>query len=283
MIALHEIVRQYPAELQTPEFYDPMVKEYIHHHMLRYLFANKYSEKIVFTGGTALRYFYDLKRFSENIDLDCFDFLRSQFSQMTDNLLKEIRALGFDVFIEDKERYGNLKAYRRVFVFPELKFQMGLSQQREAKFFIKVEAESQHYDYLPDIKTINDFGITFPLRIMPLGILFSSKIAAAISRKKDRDFYDVAHLINFAKPDFGYLDKKCQIDTPKRLKEALLEAASGRKLNTRKIFDCEHMLFRKEDLEKIRSFIDYIEHFDFSRFKGVKITSHDGKFKPPDL
>ena len=67
MISLHEIVRQYPMELQKPEFYDPMVKEYLHHHMLKYLFANKYSHKIIFIGGTALRYFYDLKRFSEDI------------------------------------------------------------------------------------------------------------------------------------------------------------------------------------------------------------------------
>jgi predicted nucleotidyltransferase component of viral defense system len=266
MIALHEIVRQYPAELQKPEFYDPMVKEYLHHHMLKYLFANKYSDKIVFIGGTALRYFYDLKRFSEDIDLDCFDLSRSQFTLLTDNLLREIQALGFDALIEDKNRYENLKAFRRVFVFPELKFQMGLSQQREAKFFIKIEAEAQHNEYLPDIKTINAFGVTSPVRTMPLAILFSSKISAAISRKKDRDFYDVAHLINFAVPDFGYLEKKCHIDTPERLKEALLEAASERKLKTRKIFDCGHMLFRKEDLEMIRSFTDYMERFDFNRF-----------------
>lgn len=266
MIALHEIIRQYPTEFQKPEFYDPMVKEYLHHHMLKLLFTNKFSDKIVFIGGTALRYFYDLKRFSEDLDLDCFDFSRSQFTLMTDNLLKEIQALGIDVIIEDKEKYENLKAFRRVFVFPELKYQMGLSQQREAKFFIKVEAEPQHYDYLPDIKTINAFGVTTPVRIMPLGILFSSKISAAINRKKDRDFYDVAHLINFAVPDFGYLGQKCHIDTPERLKEALLGAASERKLNTRKVYDCEHMLFRKEDLGLIRSFTDYIEHFDFKKF-----------------
>ena len=29
MIALHEIIRQYPTEFQKPEFYDPMVKEYL--------------------------------------------------------------------------------------------------------------------------------------------------------------------------------------------------------------------------------------------------------------
>ena len=121
MIALHEIVRQYPLELQKPEFYDPMVKEYLHHSMLKYLFANKYSEKIVFIGGTALRYFYDLKRFSEDIDLDIFGLSGSEFNLMTDNLLKELQALGLDVIIEDKERYDKLKAFRRVFVFPGAK------------------------------------------------------------------------------------------------------------------------------------------------------------------
>lgn len=101
---------------------------------------------------------------------------------------------------------------------------------------------------------------------MPLDLLFSSKIADAISRKKDRDFYDVAHLINFAKPDFNYLGKKCGIDSPEKLKKELLLASVERRLNTRKIYDCEHMLFSKSDLQMIRTFTDYIEHIDFSRF-----------------
>lgn len=267
MIALHEIVRQYPEELRKPEFYDPMVKEYLHHHMLKTLFSDKLANKIVFIGGTALRYFYDLKRFSEDIDLDCFDLSRNDFHEMTDRLLREIEALGFDVELEDKERFEKLKAFRRVFVFPELKYKMGLSQQREAKFFIKVEAEPQNFDYKPDIKTINHFGLTFPVRTMPLNILFSSKIAAAINRKKDRDFYDVAFLINFAGPDFSFLLKKCGIGSPDQLKIALLNAAGDKKLRTRKVFDCEHMLFRKSDVEMIRSFADYIEHLDFDRLK----------------
>jgi hypothetical protein len=49
------------------------------------------------------------------------------------------------------------------------------------------------------------------------------------------------------------------------LKDALLTAASERKLKTRNVFDCEHMLFRKQDIGVIRSFTDYIEHFDFNR------------------
>jgi len=266
MIALHEIVRQYPKDLQKPEFYDPMVKEYIHHHMLKVIFSDKNAYRISFLGGTALRYFYDLKRFSEDLDLDCFDLSRPQFLAMTDHLQKEIQALGFDVVIEDKKRYEELKAFRRVFVFPELKYIMGMSQQKEAKFLIKIEAELQHFDYQPEIKTINGFGVTSPVRTMPLGILFSSKIAAALSRKKDRDFYDVAYLINFASPDFAFLSIKCGISTPGQLKAALLKTSEERKLKTRRVYDCEHMLFNKQDIMMIRSFSDYIEHFDFSKF-----------------
>ena len=114
MIALHEIVRQYPEELRKPEFYDPMVKEYLHHHMLKTLFSDKLANRIAFLGGTALRYFYDLKRFSEDIDLDCFDLSRTDFMDITDRLLRELKALGFDVIVEDKKRFEEFKAFRRV-------------------------------------------------------------------------------------------------------------------------------------------------------------------------
>ena len=267
MIALNEIVRQYPKELQKPEFFDPMVKEYIHHHMLKTLFSDKLANRIAFIGGTALRYFYDLKRFSEDINLDCFDLSKADFIKMTDHLLNEIKAIGFDVEIEDKDRFERLKAFRRVYAFPELKYKMGLSQQRDAKFFIKVEAESQNFDYKPEIKTINNFGVTSPVRTMPLNILFASKIAACLNRKKDRDLYDVVYLINFANPNFGFLAKKCGIATPDQLKLALLTVATERKLKTRKVFDCEHMLFRKGDTAMIQSFPEYIENFDFDRVK----------------
>jgi predicted nucleotidyltransferase component of viral defense system len=267
MIALHEIVRQYPKELQHPEFYDQMVKEYFHHYMLQSLFSGKFGGKINFLGGTALRYFYNLKRFSEDLDFDCFNLARSEFLEMTTKVEKDLQASGYDVNIEDKTKYDDLKAFRRVFVFPQLKYNLGISQQKEAKFFIKIEAEPHNVPYQSDIKTLIGFGITIPVKTVPLTILFSSKIAAAISRKKDRDFYDVVNLINFAAPDFGYLNDKCRIATPSQLQKALLNAAEERKLDARSIFDCEHMLFDKTDLFKIRKFSEYIEAFDFSRFE----------------
>lgn len=266
MIALHEIVRQYPEELQRPEFYDLMVKEYLHHHMLQSLYSGKFAGNIAFLGGTALRYFYDIKRFSEDLDFDCFNLTLDQFLEMTAKVEKDLQAAGYDVNIEDKMKHQDLKAFRRVFVFPELKYRLGISQQKESKFFIKIEAEPQNYNYNPDIKTLIGFGITTPVKTVPLKILFSTKIAAAIKRKKDRDFFDVVNLVNFSTPDFGYLENKCQISTSVKLKESLLNAAEERKLASRKIYDCEHMLFSKNDIYKIRTFTEYIKAYDFRRF-----------------
>lgn len=60
----------------------------------------------------------------------------------------------------------------------------------------------------------------------------------------------------FCKTQFFYLGKKCGIDAPEKRKKELLLASVERKLHTRKIYDCQHMLFSKSDLQMIRSFTD---------------------------
>ncbi len=264
MISLHEIVRQYPPELQKPQFYDQMVKEYLHHHMLQSLFTARLSRKIAFLGGTALRYLYNTRRFSEDLDFDCFGLERDEFTELTDNVEKDLKNLGYEVRIEDRERYLSLKAFRRVYYFPELKYTLGISQHKESKFFIKIEAEPHHYEYTPEIRTLIGFGIVTPILASPPGILLSSKIRAAIRRKKDRDFYDVASLLTFVKPDYGYLEQKCAIRNPAELKQALLAAANEKKLASRTIFDCTHMLFQPAELDRIKTFTDFIHALDIS-------------------
>lgn len=154
MIELTEIVRQYPKELQRVEFYDQMVKEYFHHHILQSLYNSKSAAKFNFLGGTALRFFYGLKRFSEDLDFDCYDLSREQFIKITDRVIADLQDYGINVVAEDKKRYEELTAFRRVLVFPELKYNLGLSQQKEAKFFIKIEAESHSLNYSPDVKIL---------------------------------------------------------------------------------------------------------------------------------
>ena len=263
MIELTEIVRQYPKELQRVEFYDQMVKEYFHHYMMQSLYTNEYSNRINFLGGTALRFFYGLKRFSEDLDFDCNNLSRDQFIDMTDRVVTDLQSYGINVVFEDKKRYEELKAYRRVLVFPELKYKLGLSQQKEAKFFIKIEAESHNLNYSPDVKILNGFGVTIPVSVVPIDIMFSTKISAALTRKKDRDFFDVIHLLTFAQPDYDYLRSKFSFDSPESLKTELLKAANSKQLDKRSVYDCDHMLFFKSDNQKIRSFTMNVSSKDF--------------------
>jgi len=254
MIELNEIIRQYPKELQRIEFYDQMVKEYLHHHMLQILYTSKFANKINFLGGTALRLFYGLKRVSEDLDFDCFDLSKQQFIEMTDKVVVDLQNSGFHVVCEDKKKNDNLKAFRRIFVFPELKYNLGISQQKEAKFFIKIEAEPHKLLYMPDIKILNGFGITVPVAVVPVDIMFATKISAALTRKKDRDFFDIVHLIAFAKPDYNYLKNRYNIDSSEKLKTELLIAAENKHLEKKSVYDCDHMLFYKNDNQKIRLF-----------------------------
>lgn len=260
MIEINEIVRQYPKELQRPEFYDQMIKEYLHHYMLQSLYNSKHSNKIHFLGGTALRYFYGIQRFSEDLDFDCYNLNREEFIAMTNEVVEGLRYYGFNVECEDKARHLELQAFRRILVFPELKYTLGISPHKEAKFFIKIEAESQHLDYRPDIKILNGFGVTVPVSVVPVGIIFSTKIAAALTRKKDRDFYDIVYLLSFAEPDYNYLNRKFAIDSPQKLATELIRAAESKKLDTRSYYDCEHMLFFKNDTHKLKSFILNIQN-----------------------
>jgi predicted nucleotidyltransferase component of viral defense system len=267
MINLEEIIRQYPAELRKKEFYELMVKEYIHHHMLRSLFTGKYAMKISFMGGNALRYFYGIKRFSEDLDFDCSDLNKDQFLDMTSQVQRDLLQFNFQVVIEDKTKDDNLKAFRRTFVFPELKYQLGISQQRDAKFYIKIETQPQNFNYTADVRTLNGFEITTAIRLVPLEIMFSSKILAALTRKKDRDFYDFIFLSGFSKPDFNYLKQKADISNIIQLKSALLQAAIQKNMLKRIHFDCDHMLFNKNDNSKIREINEYLNSFDFEKFR----------------
>ena len=75
-------------------------------------------------------------------------------------------------------------------------------------------------------KFFPEFDIFTPIYTMPDDLLLSSKLCAAIERQKGRDFMDVVNLLEFVKPNFKYLNDKLGIETPKSLKELLLETTN---------------------------------------------------------
>jgi len=257
MIQIEQIRNYFPAQIKDKSIYDKhMLKEYLQLMIMDYLSSTPYLQKIIFIGGTNLRLVKGIDRFSEDLDFDCKDLSKEEFTEMTDGIIQFLERSGFRVETKDKEN-PRLTAFRRNIHFPEFLFDLGLSGHKEERFLIKVETQDQGIIYQPVITHIKGCGFLFPFPVPSDGVLCSMKIAAMLARAKGRDFYDLMFLLSQAKPDYDFLSQRCGIGTLTEFKEAtnkLLESIDLKK----KQKDFEHLLFNRSNSEKILQFGDFI-------------------------
>ena len=165
MIDLEQIKGYFPTELNVnTTFQKYMVKEYIQLMILDFLSTSPYVQKITFIGGTNLRLIKGIDRFSEDLDFDCKNLSREDFTKMTDEMLTFLRRSGLRAETRDKDS-SKLTAFRRNFYFPELLFELGLSGYREERFLIKVESQDQAFAYQPKMVNIKRAGFFFPFPV----------------------------------------------------------------------------------------------------------------------
>jgi len=74
-----------------------ILAEYLQCEILDSLTKSKFSDKLHFIGGTALRIFYRLPRFSENLDFDNFGLSQKQFSLLIKFVFKDLELKGFEI------------------------------------------------------------------------------------------------------------------------------------------------------------------------------------------
>ena len=257
MIQLELIKKFYPQHIQDNAVFNKFaLKEYLQLLILDYLSASQYIRKITFIGGTNLRLVKGIDRFSEDLDFDCNDLSKKEFTEMTDSVLRLLINNGFRVTIKDKET-DKLQAFRRSFLFPEFLFDLELTGHREERFLIKIESQDQQIVYQPVITNIKACGFFFPFPVPPDDVLCAMKISAMLSRQKGRDFYDVIFLLSRTNPDYTFLSKKCGIHNQNELKHAVEKLLKTIDMKL-KMKDFEHLLFYKEKSSKILRFGKFI-------------------------
>lgn len=257
MINLEQIKPYFPAFLiENRNHQKLMVKEYLQLMILDYLSTTKFIKKIVFIGGTNLRLLKGIDRFSEDLDFDYNELSENDFMEMTDGILKFISRFGLKVEIRDKES-PKLNAFRRSFYFPELAFNLGLSEYKNERFLIKVESQDQKIEYPSVLPIIKGCGFMFKFPVPTDGILCAMKISALLSRQKGRDFYDAIFLLNQTQPDYSFLSKKNGINNLDDLKRSLLKVSHEVDL-LHKAKDFEHLLFDKRNAQKILLFEEFV-------------------------
>lgn len=258
MINIEQIKTFFPPQIQNTTTFDKQIlKEYIQLMILDYLSTTPYISKISFIGGTNLRLVKGIDRFSEDLDFDCKNLSEDDFIQMTNGVIQFLTRFGLKVEVRDKEN-TKLKAFRRNIYFPEFLFDLGLSGHKDERFLIKIESQDQGIIYQPIITNIKGCGFFIPFPMPSNGVLCSMKIAATINRSKGRDFYDLIFLLSQTKPDYDFLSKRCGINNLDELKQAFDNLLIKVDLK-KKQKDFEHLLFNKQNSDKILLFKEFIQ------------------------
>jgi predicted nucleotidyltransferase component of viral defense system len=258
MLDLKQIEQQYPDFLRS--FKRDVLREYLQYKILEIIFNSKFSGKLSFLGGTALRIVYGNNRFSEDLDFDNFGLSEAEFKILAQEIKSGLESEGLKTEMSSVVK----GAYRCSIRLPEILFANQLSPYKDEKILIHIDSVAHNFSYRPEKKVINKFDVFSEIFTTPPDILLSQKIYAAMNRKraKGRDFYDIVFLLSFAKPDYQYLKKKIGVSNFSGLKEEMIKA-TGKFDFDELARDAERFLFNSDDVKRIKSFIPYIKSLDY--------------------
>lgn len=201
------------------------IKEIIQEIVLAGLSRGGFFNKAAFYGGTCLRIFYGLNRFSEDLDFALLDKNGFNWGDYLPYVKKELLSYGLDMDVSIKDK-GEEREVKTAFVkantlmlmllfFPntEESKQVVGNQKIKIKFEIDIDNPSGgsteiKYQLLP---------APYEVRIFDESTLFAGKIHAVICRNyknhvKGRDYYDyLFYVAKGTKINLDYLENKLKM------------------------------------------------------------------------
>jgi len=158
------------------------------------LYRSGFFDKAAFYGGTCLRIFYGLQRFSEDMD---FSLLQSDDHFALDNyfdtIITEFKALGKEVIINKKTKTTQTNIESAFLKETTEIYDLQLTTERQIK--IKIEVDTQPpTDFSTEYKLLL-LPFSFMTRCYSLSDLYAGKMHAFLfrnwkNRVKGRDWYD---------------------------------------------------------------------------------------------
>jgi hypothetical protein len=201
-----DIIRQQLTADMAQETRLNKAREVLQLAALKIIYDKDYFRRLSFTGGTALRVLFDLKRFSEDLDFSLVEKKGYDFNMMIDGLLKEYALYGLKAEAKPKTD----KNVHSVFLkFPALLKEVGLSALKDQKLAIKLEIDSNPPQGGRITTTLVNKVYMFNIVHFDLPSLFATKLHACFFRKyaKGRDFYDLVwYLSKKTVPNFVLLN-----------------------------------------------------------------------------
>jgi len=233
------------------------MREYVQAYILRIMHDEGLFRTTAFLGGTALRFLYNLPRFSEDLDFSLAKEKGLQFSKLINKVKEELTQAGYNAAATCDEEKTVSKSFIR---FEGLLYEAGISPMKSQKFAVKIEIDTNPpKGAVLRTDIVNKY---FPISFLSYDLpsFFAGKIHALLSRSytKGRDFFDLGwYLSKWAdlSPNFVLLENalkqtgwKHEIPTPDTWKEFLTKVV--REANWTKVKqDVESFLENPRDLE----------------------------------
>ncbi len=225
-----EIIKQSLQGSKGSEEKVNRAREFLQVLMLKIFFDRGYFENIAFTGGTALRILYGMRRYSEDLDFSLVKKKNYDFKRISGDLLFELVKNGFKV----EEKIRTEKTVSSVLVkFSGLYGRLGIPAQIEEKFLVKLEVDSNPPKGGKSVIMPLTDRFILAVNTFDLPSLFATKLHACFFRKytKGRDLYDLVwYLGKRITPNITLLnnaiiqtEKKDMKLTGKTYKEFLIE------------------------------------------------------------
>lgn len=162
-----------------------VLREYTQNLFLSHFYTLKGSEKILFKGGTALKLVFESPRYSEDLD-----FTGLENSRLYEHLLEETMVwlvgsgVRLDLVESKKTSGGHLSILRLGILKRELEMKSEISF-REAEASVDREAVVINPEYIPP----------YSAYILSPSGLIREKVAALLTRRKPRDFFDLYFIL----------------------------------------------------------------------------------------
>lgn len=180
--------------IQTPAEHDNAVREIMQEITLAGLYRGGFFEKAAFYGGTCLRIFHGMQRFSEDMDFSLLkpdkDFkIEDYFGSITN----EFYLVGRDVQIIRKIKLGSSTIESAFLKDDTVKYNILFNTQKSVKIKLEVDTNPPA-GFLTEYRLLMH-PFSFMTRCYSLPYLYAGKMHALLFRKwktrvKGRDWYD---------------------------------------------------------------------------------------------
>lgn len=198
-------------------------KDYLQRLLLYEIYLN-FSSDLIFKGGTALKMFYGLNRFSEDLD---FTYVKEEERKQTISK--------FDSVLNRFDKMYKISKLKRRGTSTSLDYELGIEGPLFSRTSIQqnIEVNVSMREKLilePELRSIGSMYqdiLLFTVYVLRIDEILAEKVRALLTRKrvKARDVYDIYYLIRFrgVKPNDMLIDRKLKLYSKKFSKREMME------------------------------------------------------------